>query len=307
MDQTELQQKIAEYYVKLPEEAQKVFSSMQWLETLKQMGEKYGLNDQQMETLGTETTLVLLGIIHSDEYEEILKNEIKVSEDSMTKLLAEINESILNTIRPQLEETFIKNNEEEKQKLDERFNNLSKETKDAIEKSDYQTKIYDIGKKHNLTIYQMGVFGESVINVMLGVILPNKFEDSLKRLELPAEKTTEIVNDVNKQILRKIREELMKNINRSKTEEPKAKSPDEILQNLESREELLGKIEASQGEPLKNSPRVPLGDSILTQKLSEVVQTPKTKTDYSLKNLQSSTNPSETTAKKVDPYREIPE
>ena len=297
MDQTELQQKIAEYYVKLPEEAQKVFSSMQWLETLKQMGEKYGLNDQQMETLGTETTLVLLGIIHSDEYEEILKNEIKVSEDSMTKLLAEINESILNTIRPQLEETFIKNNEEEKQKLDERFNNLSKETKDAIEKSDYQTKIYDIGKKHNLTIYQMGVFGESVINVMLGVILPNKFEDSLKRLELPAEKTTELVNDVNEQILRKIREELMKNINRNNTEKAlETKSPDEILQNLESREELLGKIE--------NPPKTP---SILTQKLSGSFSIPKVETDYSLKNLQSSNTQNETTVKKVDPYREIPE
>ena len=297
MDQTELQQKIAEYYVKLPEEAQEVFSSMQWLETLKQISAKYNLNDQQMETLGTETTLVLLGIIHSDEYEEILRNEIKVSEDSMTKLLAEINESILNTIRPQLEETFIKNNEEEKQKLDERFNNLSKETKDAIEKSDYQTKIYDIGKKHNLTIYQMGVFGESVINVMLGVILPNKFEDSLKRLELPEEKTTEIVNDVNEQILRKIREELMKNINRNNTEKAlETKSPDEILQNLESREELLGKIE--------NPPKTP---SILTQKLSGSFSIPKVETDYSLKNLQSSNTQNETTVKKVDPYREIPE
>ncbi len=89
----------------------------------------------------------------------------------------------------------------------------------------------------------------------------------------------------------------MKNINRNNTEKAlETKSPDEILQNLESREELLGKIE--------NPPKTP---SILTQKLSGSFSIPKVETDYSLKNLQSSNTQNETTVKKVDPYREIPE
>jgi len=287
MDQTELQQKIAEYYTKLPKEAQEVFSGMQWLEKLKEIASKYNLNDVQIETLGTETTLVLLGIIHVNEYEEIIKNEIKIPEESIKNMLVEIDGFVLKTIRPQLEETFYKNNDEEKQKLDERFNNLSKETKDAIEKSDYQTKIYEIGQKHNLTVYQMGILGESTINVMLGITLPNKFEESLKELQLPTEKITEIVNDINDQVLKKIREELVKNINRNKT----------LENNSESREELLKKIENPEKTP-----------SILSQKLSGAFSVPKVETDHSLENITQNNNTGNGTTKnlpKTDPYREV--
>lgn len=296
MEKEELQQKIAEYYQKLPPEAQEIFSSMRWLETLKQISTKYGLNDQQIETLGTETTLVLLGIIHADEYEKILKNELKILENSMTKLLTEIDESILKTIRPQLEETFDKNNNEEKEKLDERFNNLSKETKDAIEKSDYQTKIYEIGQKHNLTVYQMGILGEATINVMLGITLPNKFEESLKELKLSTEKTTEIINNINEQIFKVIREELVKNINRNKAPE----------NNLESREELLKKIENPNllTEKELPAPAIPSTSSILSQKLTGSFQTPKTETNHSLANVTKVSEEEKTTLPKVDPYRE---
>ena len=34
MDQKELQQKIAEYFQKLPKEAQEVFAKMEWLQSL---------------------------------------------------------------------------------------------------------------------------------------------------------------------------------------------------------------------------------------------------------------------------------
>ncbi len=64
MDKEELQKKIAEYYLKLPKEAQEVFSSMKWLETLKNICEKYSLDENQIKTLGIETSLILLGIVH---------------------------------------------------------------------------------------------------------------------------------------------------------------------------------------------------------------------------------------------------
>ncbi|MFA6339255.1 MAG: hypothetical protein WCW87_04355 [Candidatus Paceibacterota bacterium] len=250
MDQTQLQQKIAEYYQKLPKETQEVFSSMHWLETLQTISKKYGLNEEQIQTLGTETTLVLLGIIHLDEYEEILIKEIKISEESIEKMILEINDSILKTIRPQLAEVFNKNNKLiNGEGLDERFDNLSKEARDAIEKSDYQTKIYEIGQKYNLTISQMGVLGESTIKVMLGITPPDKFEESLKELKISAEKIIEIVNDINNQILKKIREELVKNINQNKEFEKK-ESRDLFENSLETREELLEKIENP--EPTKS-------------------------------------------------------
>ena len=82
---------------------------MQWLETLKTISQKYGLNEKQIETLGTETTLVLLGIIHLVEYEEILTNELELPRDSIERILTEIETSIIKNIRPQLVLAFEEN------------------------------------------------------------------------------------------------------------------------------------------------------------------------------------------------------
>src|SRR3989344_953416 len=102
MNKEELQQNIALFYSKLPPNAQALFSSMQWLETLKTISQKYGLNEKQIETLGTETTLVLLGIIHLVEYEEALTNELGLPRNSTDKMVQEIQESIIKEIRPEL-------------------------------------------------------------------------------------------------------------------------------------------------------------------------------------------------------------
>ena len=281
MNPQELQQKIAEYFLKLPKEAQELFSSMQWLETLKEISSKYNLSDEQMQTIGTETTLVLLGIIHAEEYVNILKKEIKIGEENLDKLLSEINEAIFKEIGPQLEETFYKNNGVDvktENNLDERFDGLSKETKDAIESSNYQTKIYEIGQKHGLTIYQIGLLGEATLNVMLGTTLPNKFEESLTNLNLSKEKTLELINDINEQILRKIREELVKNINKSKS----GSITNDELRIMNSD---------------KNNTK-----SMLEQKLSGVFKISKAETDHTLNNLSSDKKPNN--IPKIDPYRE---
>lgn len=111
MNQQQLQQKIIEYYEKLPQEAQEVFSSMAWLEKLEEISKKYNLSAEQIQTLGTETMLVLLGIIHLEEYENLLKTEIKIPEDSIEAIFTEINESVLKNIIPKITEVFYKNNQ----------------------------------------------------------------------------------------------------------------------------------------------------------------------------------------------------
>lgn len=106
MDQEQLKQIIAEYFVKLPKEAQDVFSSLVWLEKLKMMGDKYVLNEKQIEFLGTETTLVLLGMVHVNEYRETIAREIGLRGEFLEKLMADIDENILKTIKDQLVETY---------------------------------------------------------------------------------------------------------------------------------------------------------------------------------------------------------
>jgi len=349
MDQTQIQQKIAEHYAKLPSKAQDVFSSMQWLEILKGISTKYKLNDKQIETLGTETTLVLLGIIDLNDYEKILTQEINLPKYSMDEMLVSINDSILNNIRPELMEAFKKNDEvpeegnendeEVNTKLDDRFSKLTEETKDAIEKSDYQTKIYEIGQKYNLTVYQIGILGEAVINVMLGITLPNKFEESLKNLELPGEKITEIVNDINEKVFKKIREELVKNIGIKKVEEIKQEPPisplsggEEMRTSLdkgrkegfsENKIDLFAEKELPAGNIEQKPPVSPLSGgekkgtsldkgrqeglekevpSILSQKLSGVFKIPTVETEHTLANMTKNTG-EEKTMPRIDPYR----
>jgi len=215
MDQEQLKQKIAEYYGKLPKEAQVVFSSMTWMETLKSISAKYGLNNNQIEILGTETTLVLLGIISIDEYEEILKKELMLEEEVLGEMMSEIYENILKKIETQLYETFDLNTTalvEEKTnngvKLDEHFINLPKEVQEAIVKSGWKEKLYEMAQKYKINIEQMGILEEVTIKLMLNEIHPDQYESELaSKITIPKEDISNLVKDVNEEILKKIREE----------------------------------------------------------------------------------------------------
>jgi hypothetical protein len=229
MDQEQLKQKIAEYFVKLPKEAQEVFSSMTWLETLKNISSKYNLNDGQMEVLGTETTLVLLGIVHTEEYQEILEKELNLPKETLEKIMGEIDENILKTVKSQLDEVFKSNTmslAEEKyggeRKLDEHFASLPKEVQEAINESGYQVALYEIAKNYKLTIEQMGILEEVTTKVMLNIIHPDKYEEELaSKITIPREDIANLVKDVNEKILKTIREILKEHWDKSKQQEDK--------------------------------------------------------------------------------------
>jgi hypothetical protein len=106
MDQTQLQQNIAKYYAKLPVELQEVFSGLKWMEYLKNICTKYSLRDDQIETLATETTLVLLGIVHLEDYVLTLRKDLKLDEEIFNKILDELDAGILKNIKDDLVNTF---------------------------------------------------------------------------------------------------------------------------------------------------------------------------------------------------------
>lgn len=106
MDQTQLQQNIAKYYTKLPGDLQQSFSGMTWLEDLKNISIKYSLNEEQTETLATETTLVLLSIIHLEDYVLTLKKDLKLNEEAFNKILDDLDVTILKDIKDDLVNTF---------------------------------------------------------------------------------------------------------------------------------------------------------------------------------------------------------
>ncbi len=319
MDKTELQKNIALYYSKLPPEAQAVFAKMEWLEKIKQISEKYALSQAQQETLGTETTLVLLGIIHPQEYEETLKREISIAPVLVKEIIAEIKGSVLDSITPQLTDTFEKNTEgEEVEKidgeLDERFKRLPKSIQDAIGESNYQNALYEISKKYKFTIEQMGLLEESLVKIMLNQISENVFRGNIQNdLRLADWETNELITMINNKILAGIKGKIM-----SQPAAPQKEIKQEEMQILHD----SGiKIIPTESAPTSTNPQrkpdlsvpelttsKPSTPSPMAQKFSSPVQTSTVKTEHTTEQPKNvAPEPPKSYPKGVDPYREMPE
>lgn len=211
MDQKELQQKIAEYYLKLPAKAQTFFSSMKWVDTLQNISKKYTLSGEQNQTLGTETTLLLLGITSFEQYVESIKKDITLPEDALNKILGEVEESVLKDVKSDIEQAYASNikklEDELAPDLDPAFVNLPKELQEAIAQSDYQKKLYEIGTKNKLRIDKMGKLEEVTIKFMKGGISPSQYENQLAlEIDIEASLARAIAEEVNESILKTIRE-----------------------------------------------------------------------------------------------------
>ena len=230
MDQKELQKTIAEYYQKLPAGAQKVFAEMKWLEELRRISKKYGLENSQIEVLGTETTLVLLGIIHLEEYEENITRELRLSRENTDQLVAEIDESVLRNIRGDLQNSYSRNlsdmteNKTEveiapkeegvkvniESKITAPIADLPKNVKEAVESSNYKDTLYKIADENDLSIEQMGLLEEAVIESFSGKIPASDFGRIIKqRLELKDDRVNLLVSQINEKILKSVRAKIM--------------------------------------------------------------------------------------------------
>ena len=207
MDQTQLQAKIAEYYQKLPKEAQEIFSSMLWMEKLKEISTKYSLKENQIEILATETTLILLGIIHIEEYQNILRKDLGLEKEIVEKILIEIDENILKTIKVELAETFQSNaislNTEN---LDKRFSVLPHDIQESIAYSNWKEKLYDIARKYKINVEQMGILEDITVKVILNTIAGNQYEDAIRsKIDLGNDKIKEMVGEINENIFKDIK------------------------------------------------------------------------------------------------------
>ncbi len=322
MNQEELQQKIAEYYSKLPKNAQEVFSSMKWLEILRSISDRHSLNEEQVQTLGTETTLILLGIIHRDEYEKLVTEELKLPKEKIESILEEINTLILNPIISDLLETFVKNNTPEEtkenskieqsgpinQNTNTQFAKLSPEIQNIINQSDYQTKIYSVGQKNNLTIAQISELEKIVTDTILGQIPGDKFEESVKiSLGLETEKVTLITQELNEKVLREIRNNVLGLDNKIENEGNEKLPP--TLPEVSTRKEQPVSTQNTPITTTQKSEDKENIDSILSKKLAGAFKMGGATTEYSLNNISKQNDSTavnstkENNAKSVDPYR----
>jgi len=337
-------QAIKEVLITLPENYQKVVNSFPWEKISKEIGGKHLLvADSDLNDLQVEVALVLLGLEDPENFESRVEDNVVVKENEAREIEQEvfikIFEPIDKLVGDNLPSTEDKSNPEANQinptkniKLNPKFNSLSSNLQDAISKSDYQTKVYKLGKKYGLQIDQMGILEEVITDIMLGEIQPNQFENKLSNnLTLPKEKLDELVADVNKDIFEDIRHLLESNWEERKNDQqqntqaiktpipvpappytPKKEPP--IPENLATlnntnEQDIYAKsgIEILDGKEEKQeiekespiTPQTPVTKNLIDEKLNNSTKSTNTVSDYSLPKISSNKDYSV-----EDPYRE---
>jgi hypothetical protein len=292
-----------------------------------------------MQTLGTETTLVLLSIIGTSEYEKVLARDLRIPQDKLENILEEINSLILNPIITELSDTHKRNTgteeeiEKEKsletklededlvtQEIDPRFEKLPQRIKDIISSSNYGPKLYVLGKENNLTISQITNLEGLVTDTILGTIPPESFEGKARDIVgLPEEKLQLLVAEINDKILREVRNQVLGLENKPVIDTQK-QDTSPLEKKVEELEHVaLEKPEIGEDKPTAQAPQTteqkdtpPTSttrasvDSIVLKKLAGSVRSGGSITQYSLegttKNGVGDVHPV-SNQPVVDPYR----
>ncbi len=206
MDKTQLQQLIQDRYKALSPNAQQVFSSMEWATTLTEIAQKYALNEAQIVHLGTETTLVLLGIISITEYRTTLEKELARPKDISEKILAEIESRITNPVAQDLltaHNEYTAGPRETTNTPTEQLS-LSEATTQALKESDYGAKLARIGQEQVVSLADMKKIEDATILYLKGTMPSHIFEQTIADI-LPPEKARLVLRSINDMILAPMR------------------------------------------------------------------------------------------------------
>ncbi len=233
MDNTELQKQIAEHFSKLPPEVATVFSSMTWVDKAEEVGRKNNLNDNQIQSLIMETSLALLGVIHIDQYEESIIQELSISKEISAPILVDMDKEVFTSIRPALVNMLAEKIESTtnskyggSKNVDERFKGLPVQVQEAIINSNYKKNLYEIASKYKLNIPDMSALDEVTTKVMLGITPGEDYKNELsKNIQAPGENIDNIVSEVNEQVFKNIRSFLTQNTKKEDIEKEKIEIP----------------------------------------------------------------------------------
>jgi len=204
-----LKQIIKEELVKLPKESQEVINTFGWEKVSEEIGKKYLLNENEINSLQVEIAMVLLGVTEEDILSINIENRVGTSKNEAEKITAEINQKIFE---PMLEkrDSLVKIIPEAKPVnlpvLDSRFSGLPKQVQTAITSSNWRETLYSLAPKYKLTIEQMGILEEITVKVMLNTIHSNSYESELaSKITISKEDISNLVKEINENIFKKIR------------------------------------------------------------------------------------------------------
>jgi len=336
MEQEEIKNSIIERFNNLQPEIQEAIMNTNYENILVEIGEKYKLSPEQIGEFEFNTTLVLLGQTHPDEYSKELSENLKLPEETIKEIVNEINEKVLKNIRALL----VKNFEEEKMVFDPNFSGLPQNIQEAIANSNWKEKLYEISGKYKLTISQMGILEEITTKVIKNEIRSDQYENELaSKITILREDISNLVKDVNEEILKKIRElmreqngkittnaELLPNNDSEIPLPPYAKAEEkkeipksykkieeekipEPLNKIITNDQLLINNEIENPAPIKLAQEINMPKNILEEKLKGATSSNHSISNYSVPKINTE-NPSVVNnnenplPRSFDPYRE---
>lgn len=115
---------------KLPPEIRSLFTDSELGNKIINIGKKNGIiNIEQLGIFQTETNLVMLGLVHPDEYPNELKTQLNIDTEKVNNIVNDVNKQILSGIREKLKEIYEKTDETME---DENEENLELESREEL-------------------------------------------------------------------------------------------------------------------------------------------------------------------------------
>lgn len=111
------QEQLKELYENLPKDLQRALFAPEITEKIKEICSNNNLNEEQNSEVAKYIGYVMLGVLPPEEFEETLRNELKISSETSRKISSEIFNSIFSTVNESLEALYARkiNYPEEKQ------------------------------------------------------------------------------------------------------------------------------------------------------------------------------------------------
>lgn len=98
---------------KLPKEVIAFLSSANWSGDTDEIGSLYNLSGEELVAFKREVTLVLAGLVHPDEFREVLEQEVGIAGAVLDEIVKSVETKIFAPIRPALIEFLKKEDEKE--------------------------------------------------------------------------------------------------------------------------------------------------------------------------------------------------
>jgi len=201
-----------------------------------------------------------------------------------------------------------------KEKIEQAKENLPEATQDAIRRVDWKAAILGLRKSRGYDFEQLGALELETELVLCGLLAPKDYPKALEdEMGIPKIVANELVEEMNKLVFKRIKEELIKNSEIKKAKLVEAENATENIgiktlnldPQIEEREEILKHVENPELIPAKK-----IIHPVFEQKITSTVNTPVVETKHAMENIPASSETKNTTTsypKSADPYRLSPD